>query len=191
MENQVLSAIRERRSIYRFSPDKVSDEGILAILDAGRWAPSWTNTQPWDFILVRDPVTKDKICDIAKNMLLIVNGADIEGCSCIIVVCVDPRRDPYHYIEDGAVATQNMALAAHSLGLSSYWAGVFDLGKANGSMEQKVRELLGVPDPIRIVSILPIGAPAYGKAGDRKSLRNMLHYDKYDNRSDYLKLQHD
>jgi len=166
----------------------VSDEKIRAILEAGRWAPSWTNTQPWEFIVVKDVAKMERICDIAKNTLLIVHGGSIEGCSCIIVICVDPTRDPYHYIEDGAVATQNMALAAHSLGLGTYWAGIFKLEKPQGSLEEKVKDILKIPDQIRVMAILPIGIPAYSKEGERRWLRDILHYDEYGNRTDYLKL---
>lgn len=138
--------------------------------------------------MVNDEARKEKICDVAKNTLLIVPGGTIEGCSCIIVVCVDPARDPYHYIEDGAVATQNMALAAHSLGLGTYWAGIFNLDKANGSLEEKVKDMLKIPDQIRVVAILPIGVPAYSKEGERRWLRDMLHYEEYGNRAEYLRL---
>ena len=138
--------------------------------------------------MVKDEARKEKICDVAKNTLLIVPGGTIEGCSCIIVVCVDPARDPYHYIEDGAVATQNMALAAHSLGLGTYWAGIFNLDKTDGSLEEKIKAMLKIPDQIRVVAILPIGVPAYSKEGERRWLRDMLHYEEYGNRAEYLKL---
>jgi len=138
--------------------------------------------------VVKDAAKKERICDIAKNSLLIVHGGFIEGCSCIIIICVDPTRDPYHYIEDGAVATQNMALAAHSLGLGTYWAGIFNLDKAQGSLEEKVKDALKIPDQIRVVAILPIGIPAYTKEGERRWLRDILHYDEYGNRTEYLKL---
>ena len=181
-------SIRDRRSISRFKPHPVSGEEIQAILEAGRWAPSWTNTQPWEFIVVRDEAKKQKICEIAKNTLLITQGGSIEGCSCIIVICVDPAKDPYHYIEDGAVATQNMALAAHSIGLATYWAGIFNSEKTNGSLEEKVKTLLKIPGEIRVLAILPLGTPAYSKEGKRKWLRDMLHYDEYGNRAEYIKL---
>lgn len=166
----------------------MADEKIRAILEAGRWAPSWTNTQPWEFIVVKDLATKEKICDIARNTLLIAHGGSIEGCSSIIVICVDPRRDPYHFLEDGAVATQNMALAAHSLGLGSFWTGVFSLENAKGSLEEKVKNVLRIPDQIRVVAILPIGVPANGKEGERKWLKDMLHYNEYGDRSEYVRL---
>jgi nitroreductase len=188
LDNQILRTIRERRSIYRFTNQPVLDEQIKDILEAGRWAPSWTNTQPWEFIVVKDHAKREQICALAKETLLIAHGGVIEGCSCFIVVCVDPRRDPYHYIEDGAVAAQNMALAAHSLGLGTYWAGVFNMQKTDESMEDRIKDILKIPDEVRVVAILPIGTPAYSKEGERKWLRDMLHYDEFGNRAEYLKL---
>ena len=179
MSNEILKAIRERRSVHRFKPGPVEDEKIRAILEAGRWAPSWTNTQPWEFIVVRDSPAKQGICDIVKKMW---GNVGIEGASVIIVTCVNPTRDPLHFIEDGAVATQNMALAAHSLGLASYWLGIFDIRNTKGSVEERVRDVLQVPRGIRVVAFLPIGVPAYNIEGKRKWLRDMTHYEQYGNK---------
>jgi nitroreductase len=177
--NQVLNAIRERRSVYRFQPGPVEDAKVWAILEAGRWAPSWTNTQPWEFIVVKEDPAKQGICDIAKRMW---GNKSIEGASAIIVTCVNPEIDPLHFIEDGAVATQNMALAAHSLGLASYWLGIFDIRNTKGSVEERVRDVLKIPGGIRVVAFLPIGVPAYNIEGKRKWLRDITHYEQYGNK---------
>src|SRR3989337_2910366 len=119
IENEVLKAIRERRSILRFRPEPVEDEKIQAILEAGRWAPSCGNSQPWEFVVVKDETAKQKISDVAgrlfQQQLFHATPArkGIEGASVVIVTCVDPKKDSFHFVEDGAVATQNMALAAH------------------------------------------------------------------------------
>jgi len=176
LDNEVLKAIRERRSVYRFKPGPVEDEKIQAILEAGRWAPSWTNTQPWEFIVVKDDPAKQGICDITKD---IWGNGGIEGASVIIVTCVNPTKDPLHFIEDGAVATQNMALAAHSLGLASYWVGIFNLRNAKGSAEERVRDVLRIPWGIRVVAFLPVGIPAYHPKGERKRLRDMTFHEEY------------
>lgn len=179
IENVVLRAIRERRSIYRYLPEPVPDEKVQAILEAGRWAPSWTNTQPWEFIVVNDVTTKGEICDIAKSTLTGHRG--IEGASLIVVICVNPEIDPYHFVEDGAVATQNMALAAHSLGLASYWIGIYDSQNIQGSVEDRIRKTLNLPRKHRVIAILPIGAPEYKIDRERKMLREITHYDQYGN----------
>lgn len=177
MENEVLKAIKERRSIIRFKPEPVTEEKIQAILEAGRWAPSFANTQPWEFIVVKDSAVKQKLSDIAKNVTISHEG--IEGASAVIVTCVDPEKDPHHFIEDGAVATQNMALAAQSLGLASYWTGIYSLQNIKGSAEEKVKKALNIPQKYRVISFLPIGLPAYAKEKERKRLKELVHYDQY------------
>jgi nitroreductase len=180
-ESEVIRAIKERRSIFKFAPQNVGMEKIQAILEAGRWAPSWANTQPWEFVVVRDSALKLKISDIVRDVTIVHSGFD--GVSVIIVICTDPEKDPYHFVEDGAVATQNMALAAHSLGLASYWTGIFSGHNIKkNSAEQKVKEVLGIPKGYRVVALLPIGIPAYETQKTRNELRDMTHYDQFGNR---------
>jgi nitroreductase len=177
IENAVIRAIKERRSIYRFAPESVPEEKIQTVLEAGRWAPSWANTQPWEFIVVKDETIRQEICDIVKSTLR--GHVGIEGASVLVIICVDPKKDPYHFVEDGAVATQNMALAAHSLQLASYWIGIFDAKNTKNSVEHKVKKALNIPQKLRVVAVLPIGIPAYKKTTERKWLREITHYDRY------------
>ena len=177
MCNEVLDAIIQRRSIFRFTPEGVPEEKITSILEAGRWAPSYANSQPWEFIVVRDSKLKEEIVEIAKATM--AAHAGIEGAQAIIVTCVNPEKDEYHFIEDGAVATQNMALAAHSLGLSSYWVGIFDLAEAENSLEKRIKRVLDIPSSLRVISLLPLGVPAYSIEKQRKRLDEICHSDKY------------
>lgn len=166
-----------RRSIFRYTSELVQEEKITSILEAGRWAPSYANTQPWEFITVRDGKLREEICDIAQETM--AAHAGIEGAQAIIVICVNPKKDEYHFIEDGAVATQNMALAAHSLGLSSYWVGIFDLADAMNSVEKKIKRVLNIPGQIRVIALLPIGVPAYSTEKPRKRLAEICHDNVY------------
>ena len=177
MSNQVLDAIMNRRSVFRYTSEPVPEEKITSILEAGRWAPSYANTQPWEFITVRDSKLKDEIVEIARATM--AAHAGIEGAQVIIVICVDPKKDEYHFIEDGAVATQNMALAAHSLGLASYWVGIFDLADATNSVERKIKRVLNIPGQMRVIALLPIGVPAYGTEKQRKRLEEICHDNEY------------
>ena len=122
--NEVLKAIRTRRTIRRFKPDPVKDENLRTILDAGRWAPSFSNLQPWRFIVIRDTEIKSALDKAARESVLHLG---INEAPVVILVCVDRRIDPLHSIEAGAAATQNMALAAQSLGLNTSWIGVYDV----------------------------------------------------------------
>ncbi len=123
MVSQVLEAIKKRRSIVRFESNPIADDKIQAILEAGRWAPSWLNKQPWKFILVKDQELKEKISGLVST----IYNLGIKEAPICIAVCVNPKEDPYHFIEDGTAATQNIALAAYSLKLGTSWIGVFDL----------------------------------------------------------------
>ena len=181
IENEVLKAIRERRSILIFRPEPLEDEKIEAVLDAGRWAPSFGNSQPWEFIVVKDQFRREKLSDLTARVSIIHKG--IRGAPVIIVVCVDPRKDSSHFIEDGAVATQNMALAAHSLGLASYWVGIFNPRDEKGSIEREVKKFLNIPNEYRVIAFLPIGIRAYDPPTQtRKSLREITHYDQHGSR---------
>ena len=176
----MLDAIVQRRSIYQFKPEQVPDEKITAILEAGRWAPSYANSQPWEFITVSDTKLKQKIVEIARETL--VGRAGIEGANVIIATCVDPEKDPYHFIEDGAAATQNMALAAHSLGLATYWVGILSSTKDKKSVEYKVKQALNIPETMRVISLLPVGVPAYSGEKQRKPLEEICSVDKHRSR---------
>ncbi|MGD0689339.1 MAG: nitroreductase family protein [Candidatus Bathyarchaeia archaeon] len=180
MGNEVLDAIMQRRSIYQFKPEAVPTEKITSILEAGRWAPSYANSQPWEFITVTDSKLKQEVVEIAKETM--AAHAGIEGAHTIIATCVDPEKDQYHFIEDGAVATQNMALAAHSLGLATYWVGIFSLMNDRKSVEHRIKEVLNIPEKIRVISLLPIGVPAYSVEKQRKRLEEICHVDKYGSR---------
>jgi nitroreductase len=177
MSNEVLEAIKQRRSIYQFKPEPVPNEKITAVLEAGHWAPSYANSQPWEFITVTDSKLKQDIVEIAKESM--AAHAGIEGAHAIIVTCVDPEKDQYHFIEDGAVATQNMALAAHSLGLATYWVGILSRANDRKSVEYKIKQALNIPEKIRVIALLPIGVPAYSTEKERNRLEDICYVDQY------------
>ncbi|MEM3506870.1 MAG: nitroreductase family protein [Candidatus Bathyarchaeia archaeon] len=165
--NEFLEIIRNRRSIRKFEEKAIENDKIDAILEAGRWAPSFANTQPWEFIVIKDKKIKEE--------LVIATAHDsIAQAPTSIVVIVNPEIDRLHHIEDGAVATQNMALAAYSLGLGCFWVGVLNTGS-----EIKIKEILGIPETYRVISILPIGYPAEFPKKGRKKLKEIVHYEKY------------
>lgn len=170
--NEVLKTIRERRSIFKYKDEDVSNENIETILEAGRWAPSFANLQPWNFVVVKDKETKKKLYKIARRVTLFREG--IEEAPVVIAIAVDQEVDPNHFVEAGAVASQNMALAAHSLGLSSYWIGVFDIGSEKNSAEKDVVEALDLGDDARVISLLPVGKPDQERTGERKDLEEIV-----------------
>jgi len=175
MTNVILEAIKNRRSIIRFETTPIEEKKIQAILEAGRWAPSWINKQPWRFIVVTDPAIKETLSDFVPTVFNI----GVREAPVCIVVSVDPNEDPHHFIEDGAAATQNMALAAHGLGLGSCWIGLFSLKEEKGSSEEKIKNALEIPKTHRVISLLPIGIPKHFEEKSRKVLSQLVYQNKF------------
>lgn len=181
--NEVLETIRNRRSIREFEPTPIEDEKIRAVLTAAQWAPSFMNSQPWKFILVKKPNIKEQLIKALTMPFLEIayKGPmpykNLTRAPIIIVTCVDPNRDQMHHIEDGACATQNMTLAAHSLGLGSYWIGVL-----NSYIENEVKRILEIPNNFRVISLIPIGVPAESSENERENIDDMVYYDKFEKR---------
>ncbi len=164
--SDLMETIRTRRTIRRFKPDPISDEKIQVILEAGRWAPSFSNLQPWKFVVVKDPGLKKSIDRAAKESVLHwgINEAPI-----IILVCADRRVDPLHAIEAGAAAAQNMALMAKDVGLGAGWIGIMGT-----EAEMAIQRLLGFPETMRIISLIPVGIPNESPKSNRKPLEELV-----------------
>jgi nitroreductase len=171
--NDVLNTIKNRRTIRKFKPDPIDEEKLQMILEAGRWAPSFSNLQPWRFIVFKDQDLKNALDKAAKESLLHLG---IREAPVVILVCVDRRIDPSHAIEAGTAATQNMALAAHSLGLGTGWIGVWGT-----EAEASIQKLFELPETVRVVSLLPIGIPDESPEGIRKPLKGFIHFGKIRN----------
>ncbi|MGZ3558268.1 MAG: nitroreductase family protein [Thermodesulfobacteriota bacterium] len=166
--NEVLRTIKNRRTIRRFKSDPIDDKKLQAILDAGRWAPSFSNLQPWRFIVIEDQNLKNAVDKAARESVLHLG---INEAPVIILVCVDRRIDPLHAIEAGAAATQNMTLAATSLGLGTGWIGIWGT-----EAEASIQKVFKLPETIRAVSLLPLGLPNESPEGDRKPIEELVEF---------------
>jgi nitroreductase len=166
--NDVLKAIKNRRTIRRFKPNPIDEEKIQMILDAGRWAPSFSNLQPWRFIVIKDQGLKNALDKAARESVLHLG---INEAPIIILVCVDRRIDPLHAIEAGAAATQNMTLAAYSLGLGAGWIGIWGT-----EAEASIQKIFKLPETVRAVSLLPIGIPDESPEGHRKPIEELTQF---------------
>ncbi len=181
MINPVLKAIRDRRSNVRFNSTPIENEKVNAVLEAGRWAPSWTNVQPWRFIVVKDQEKKERMSSAVSTFFSLA----VKEAPTVIAVCVNPEKDPFHFIEDGTTATQNMALAAQSIELSTSWIGVFSLHDEKHSTERKLKEILDIPKEWRLISLLPLGFSAMKETKTRKELSDIVEFDCFTTRDEY------
>jgi nitroreductase len=166
--NEVINAIKARRTIRKFKPDPIDDEKLQMILEAGRWAPSFSNLQPWKFVIIRDQNIKRELDKAARETVLPLG---INEAPVVICVCVDRLIDPLHAIETGAAAAQNMALAGHSVGLGVGWIGVWGT-----EAEMAIRKLFQLRETTRVVALLPVGVPDEAPEGDRKPLEEFIQF---------------
>jgi len=178
-EKELLALIRSRRSVLRFEQSEITDEQIEQILEAGRWAPSYINSQPWEFFVLRDATLRARTADILRRVTISWQG--FAQAPVIIVVAVDNTTDPRHHLEDGAAAAQNMALMAHGMGLATFWAGLYGENDARGTPEDELRTLLGAPRKLRLVAALPVGVAAYEAESARRPLPEIVHLNSYKN----------
>lgn len=151
----VLTAIKERRSIRRFLDKKIPDEYIDVLKDAIIWAPSAGNLQSRRFYFVYNEGLKKELSTAALRQKF------ISTAPLVVVACANlmiglhygKRGEKLYAIQDAAASIQNMMLAAHSIGLGSVWVGAFN--------EDEVARLLNLPIDIRPLAIVPVGYPSH------------------------------
>jgi len=171
----IQEAINRRRSIRSFTEDDVSEETLRQIIEAGTLAPSAGNCQPWEFVIIRDRLTKQKLAKSALGQNFIAQAP------VVIVVCVNINRSTSRYgsrgqdlycIQDTAAAIENMLLIAVSKGLGTCWVGAFN--------EVLAKESLELPVDIRPVAIIPLGNPAETpRMPRRRSYEDVVHHEKW------------
>lgn len=166
-----MENILTRRSIRKFLSTPVSDDDIDTILKAAMHAPSAANKQPWGFIIVKDRKLLDKIPEIHPYAKM------AQEASVAIIVCGDTRRsdDRGFWVQDCAAASQNILLAANSLGLGSVWCGIYP----RQDLYEKFQEMFNLPKEVYPVSFIPIGYPAEEKPSVKRYDENKLHYNKW------------
>ena len=164
---EVLQAIKERRSIRQYSQEPVSEDQLTQILEAGRWAPSRGNSQPWKFIVLNDDQIRKELAETISS------GKFLAQAPQVIAVVVDPKASK-HPEQEGAAAIQNMLLVAYALGLGACWISVHgtDWGKT-------AAQVLGIPDDEWLISVVSIGHPAEAPEKGRKGLDEITFTNKY------------
>ncbi|MCH8225139.1 MAG: nitroreductase family protein [Chloroflexi bacterium] len=165
---EVYDCIRSRRTVRNFKPDPVPDRVLNRILRAGRWAPSSSNVQPWHFIVIKNPATIQTMGGIATQ------GTFLGQAPLAIAIVMEDAARPQ--LDAGRVI-QQMELVAWSEGLGTCFVGL-------RAEEQQValKELLGIPSEMELITILPFGYREEGFTGRgvaRKSMAEIAHSEKF------------
>jgi len=148
---ELFEGLFSRRSIRKYTGEKIDEEVIRSMIKAGMYAPSANNRRPWHFIIVDEREILDKIMKVHPYSSM------LSEASHAVIVCGDEKLEngPGYYIIDCSAATQNILLAAHALGYGAVWLGV----EPRSERKHAIRQIFGLPDHIYPVSIISIGVP--------------------------------
>lgn len=165
---EVYDCVRSRRTVRNFKPDPVPNRIVNRILRAGRWAPSSSNVQPWHFIVIKSPDTIKAMGGIATQ------GTFLGQAPLAIAIVMEEAARP---ALDAGRAIQQMELVAWSEGLGTCFVGL-------RAEEQQIalKEMLGIPPEMELITILPFGYREEGFAGrgvPRKPMSEMAHSEKF------------
>ncbi|MGB9628325.1 MAG: nitroreductase family protein [Thermodesulfobacteriota bacterium] len=166
-----LTLLKSRRSIRVYQDKPVPKDLLLQILEAGRWAPTGANLQPWHFIVVTDQETRRRIGEVAK--FFFIKSSHVEKAPVVLVLGFDKRKGKYGRV-DVTLAGGNMMTMATSIGLGTCWIGAFD--------ELRVKEILQIPDPIEVIGLITLGYPEEEpKPPPRLELEKITHWETWSN----------
>jgi nitroreductase len=163
---EVFDVVRTVLAVRQFRDQPVPEPVVTEIVEAGHLTASASNQQPWHFIVVQNKDTLQQLAALAKT------GPYISQAPLAIVVGID-QGNPLA-VSDASRAIQDMILTAWSHGVGSNWVGFRGL--------QAVNPLLGIPDEIEVLAILPFGYPVQkigSGAKKRKPLGEIAHREKW------------
>jgi nitroreductase len=171
---EVWEAIRKKRAVRVFKDEPLSEEVVLRILDAGRRSQSSKNSQPWDFIAIRD---RDQLNKVAELGTWTNHVAGAALCVAIVVpVSQDGVTPDWKVMFDAGQSASYMQLAALEMGVGSCLGTVYKPDEA--------RQVLGYPSDKTVNIVISFGYPAEqpaapAKKGGRRPLEEVIHWDKW------------
>jgi nitroreductase len=143
----LIDNILTRRSIRRYETKDIPEEVLRQILEAGRQAPSAVNKQPIRFVIVKDRDLLKNLCDNVITRFVKTAPVAVVGCADVKSLLTGKWA-----VVDATIAMQNMVIAAWTLGVGSCWIGACN--------EEKVKEMLKIPDKWKVVALITFGYPA-------------------------------
>ena len=167
-----LGYILDRRSIRRFKDQKIDDQVIKQILTAAMYAPSAVNCQPWHVVVIDQPSLLNQIMKIHPH------AGMLQTASHGIVVCGDEelQHDDGYWVVDCGAATQNLLLAAHTLGIGSCWVGIHP----REGRKESFSSLLGLPSHVKPFALVALGYPRETKSRPERFHAGRVRYNGWE-----------
>ena len=166
-----LDMLLSRRSIRKYGDKNVEEHKLQAMLRAAMAAPSAGNQQPWQFVVIRDRHTLDRVCEFHPYAQMCHEAA------LAILVCGDTglERHEGFWVQDCSAATQNLLLAAHAQGLGAVWVGVHP----REEREQALRALFQLPDGVIPFCLVAVGYPGEAKLPADRYQSTRVHHNSW------------
>lgn len=139
----MLEFLKNRRSIRKFQDKEIPENEIKMILEAGRWTPSASNKQLWEFIVIKNKELLNEITNTA------IYGKFVKKAPIAIAIVGKINENPNWHVQDTSLASMNMMLMAWSLKIGTCWIGSMD--------REKTKELLGLTKDDFLLTVLPLG----------------------------------
>ena len=197
-EPTFFEVARSQRGTRRYAPDPVPDDAVQRILEAATWAPSGSNRQPWHFIVIRDAEVKRRLGGLYRAGMAAARGAeadapppppadggppvfsdDLASVPVVIMVCMERWAMRGRESLRGShifPAVQNLMLAAAALGLGTRLTTIWQ------HKDAEVNELLGIPDDVETMAMIPLGYPGGGEhlgGSKRNPVSDVTHFDRW------------
>ncbi|MCL7416028.1 MAG: nitroreductase family protein [ANME-2 cluster archaeon] len=170
---EVTDAIKQRRLVREFRQDPVPDDVLYQIIESARWAPSPFNTQPWEFIIIRNSETLKKLAKFAPTI-------ECNAPMAIAVVILPiTAKYPFHQQvgepeHAGAMAVQNIMLRAWELGVGTAWATI---------EKDNVKQILNIPEEFDVLTVIPMGypmdEPPLHTEDDRLPVEDLMNFEEF------------
>ncbi len=168
-----LKVILERRSCREYTDRSVPDDMVENLLKAGMFAPSAVNSQPWEFLVVRDAGKKAALADVYSKWKMLNDAA--LGIVVMANTSNYPSKTVDFFVQDCANSTMCILLAAHAQGLGGVYLGLYP----KTALMNKVRAIFCIPDYIIPFSVVSVGHPAKPLYPHRTFKKHKVHHDEY------------
>lgn len=179
----LIDLLKQRRSVRNFLDKPVEREKIMTCLEAARLAPSASNSQPWSFLVVDDPVLRDRLCKDALSGPYLINSFCKKAPVMLVVISEQSKfltkiaavfRGTQFYLIDIGIAAEHFVLQAEELGLGTCWIGWFN--------EKAVKKLLSIPENKKVDILLAVGYRDTSKSFSnqkREKLEDIIAFNNY------------
>ena len=173
-DNPTLKVIHSRKSVRHYIDRKATKEDLLTLVKAGMAAPTAVDRRPWAFVIVTDKAKLEELeAGLPHAKMLTKAGAGIIVCG--VLGKALPGEGKEFWVQDCSAATENILLAAESMGLGAVWTAAYPSQERMDS----IRKVLGIPENIIPLNVIPVGYPAGDESPKDKFDPANVHWEKW------------